>query len=94
MANQVIPTELRLGLLLGAPPDQVRPYGLAPRGLYQDGGGVPYNFQVLDRVQVWADGVERLYEQANSGSGMRATTSPGNRGAASLSRWSGRCARC
>ncbi len=64
MAKSMIPTELRLGVLLGAPPDRVEPRGLAPRGLYHDDGGVPYDFQVLDRTQVWADGVERLYEQA------------------------------
>lgn len=65
MTNPVTPLELRLSILLGHPPDHVAPRGLAPRGLYPpEGGGWPYDFQVLDRTHVWADGVERLYEQA------------------------------
>lgn len=65
MTNPVTPMELRLSILLGHPPDHVAPRGLAPRGLYPpQGGGWPYDFQVLERAHVWADGVERLYEQA------------------------------
>lgn len=65
MTNPVTPLELRLSILLGHPPDHVAPRGLAPRGLYPpEGGGWPYDFHVLDRTHVWADGVERLYEQA------------------------------
>jgi hypothetical protein len=59
-----MPPELRLTALLGGPPDQVAPRGLGPRGLHHDGEGVPYDFQVLDRYQVWAEGVEKLYDQA------------------------------
>ncbi len=51
--------------LLGPPPDQVAPRGLAPRGLYPpQGGGWPVDYQVLERGQVWAEGVEALYVQA------------------------------
>jgi hypothetical protein len=56
--------DLALSRLLGAPPAQVAPRGLAPRGLYPEGEGVPHDFQVLERALVWAEGVERLYEQA------------------------------
>lgn len=55
--------DLRLTSLLGAPPAQVDPRGLAPRGMTGE-EGVEHDFRVLDRHQVWADGVERLYEQA------------------------------
>lgn len=63
--SESIPTgELRLGDLLGEPPQHTSPQGLAPRGLYPPGEGVAHDFRVLDRSMVWADGVERLYEQA------------------------------
>lgn len=55
--------DLRLTSLLGVPPEQVEPRGLAPRGMPGD-DGVPHDFRVLDRHQVWAEGVDRLYEQA------------------------------
>ncbi len=64
MTIPVAPLELRLSALLGTPPDQVAPRGLAPRGLHPEGGGVAYDFHVTDRSQVWADGVEKLYDQA------------------------------
>ena len=64
MATPVIPPDLRLTAMLGAPPEQVEARGLGPRGLHRNGEGVPYDFQVLDRHQVWADGVEKLYDQA------------------------------
>lgn len=64
MADPVRTSELRLGAILGAPPDRTTPQGLAPRGLYPEGGGIAQDFQVLDRNLVWSDGVERLYEQA------------------------------
>lgn len=55
----------RLTSLLGPPPDRVAPRGLGPRGLYPPaGGGWPVDYQVLERGQVWADGVEALYVQA------------------------------
>jgi hypothetical protein len=67
MANPMsILRELNLSTLLGVPPDQVEPRGLAPRGLHPDGAGVPFDFQVLGRSQVWAEGIERLYEQAKA----------------------------
>lgn len=64
MSSPIVPPELRLTTLLGGPPDQVEARGLGPRGLHHDGEGLPYDFQVLDRHQVWAEGVERLYDQA------------------------------
>ncbi len=64
MTDSVSPVELRLSALLGTPPEHVEPRGLAPRGLHADGGGVAYDFQVTDRSLVWADGVEKLYDQA------------------------------
>jgi len=66
MADYVLPAGVRLSEVLGALPEHAEPRGLAPRGLHRDGGGVPFDFQVLDRAQVWADGVERLYEQAKA----------------------------
>jgi len=56
--------ELQLTTLLGTPPDHVEPRGLAPRGLHRVGDGVAYDFQVTDRSLIWADGIEKLYEQA------------------------------
>jgi hypothetical protein len=64
MSRPLTGTDLRLTIALGEPPATVDPRGLGPRGLHQPGGGIPYDFQVLDRSQVWAEGVERLYEQA------------------------------
>ncbi len=64
MTDSVVPVELKLSALLGAPPDHVEPRGLAPRGLHPNGGGVAYEFQVTDRSLIWADGVEKLYDQA------------------------------
>lgn len=64
MTDSVGPLELQLSALLGTPPERVEPRGLAPRGLHTDGGGVLYEFQVTDRSLIWADGVEKLYEQA------------------------------
>lgn len=66
MANPVVPADLKLTSVLGDPPNRVEPRGMAPRGLYKDGEGVPYDFSVLERHHVWADGVERLYEQAKA----------------------------
>lgn len=57
---------LKLGSLLGAPPEHVDPRGLAPRGLHPNGGGVPFDFRITTRDVVWADGVEQLYEQAKA----------------------------
>jgi hypothetical protein len=64
MTDHPAPSDLRLGVLLGTPTDHVDARGIAPRGLYEQGAGVPFDFQVLDRSIVWSDGVERLYEQA------------------------------
>lgn len=60
----IMPAEVRLTDVLGAPPESVAPQGLAPRGLHPSGEGVPFDFDVLNRHEVWAEGVERLYEQA------------------------------
>ncbi len=64
MTDALIPVELRLGTLLGTPPDHAESRGLSLRGLHSENGGVSYDFQVTDRSQVWADGVEKLYDQA------------------------------
>ena len=64
MSRPHLGTDLRLTTSLGEPPEHVEPRGLGPRGLHEAGGGVPYDFRVLDRSLVWADGIERLYEQA------------------------------
>ncbi len=64
MKASPVPVELRLSALLGTPPDHVQPRGLAPRGLHSGDGGVAYDFRVTDRIEVWADGVEHLYDQA------------------------------
>lgn len=64
MDERVIAGDLRLGTVLGEPPLRTTPQGMAPRGLYPPGEGVAHDFRVLDRAVVWADGVERLYEQA------------------------------
>ncbi|MDQ7844120.1 MAG: ferritin-like domain-containing protein [Armatimonadota bacterium] len=66
MSETIRGPELRLGTILGAPPERTTPQGLAPRGLYPPGEGVAHDFQVLDRSLVWAEGVEELYEQARA----------------------------
>ena len=55
MADVKDPIDLRLGAVLGAPAAHVEARGIAPRGLYANGAGVPFDFQVLDRATVWAD---------------------------------------
>jgi hypothetical protein len=64
MAGIKAPSSLELTAILGAPPADVGARGLAPRGLQVSDDAVQFDFRVLDRHQVWAEGVERLYEQA------------------------------
>lgn len=66
MTDRPLTSLLRLGTVLGAPPDTAEPRGLAPRGLHPNGAGVPFEFHVTERSIVWAEGVEQLYEQAKS----------------------------
>jgi hypothetical protein len=66
MADQTRTVDRKLGEILGAPPEETTPQGLAPRGLYPPGEGVRHDFRVLERSVVWAEGVERLYEQAKA----------------------------
>jgi len=56
--------DLLLARFLGAPPDRVDPRGLGPRGLHPPGAGEAFDFTVVEHHVVWAEGVERLYEQA------------------------------
>ncbi len=55
---------LSLQAVLGEPPARVLPHGLGPRGLATSGASPSFDFRVLERELVWAEGVERLYEQA------------------------------
>lgn len=64
MADIRIPSDAGLTAILGTPPLHVEPRGLAPRGLPVAEDGVEFDFRVLGRHQVWAEGIERLYEQA------------------------------